>query len=288
MKCRVRESKKNMPITMANVAINKIRKENIKKPNCIWLEASGCFGEVITLLNGEDPDVMYFLTEMVNMNFFNTIMADQGEKAYERILKTLDSKEDLILIVCGAIPLKENFSILATYKGEKISALKLLKKIAPKSKYIISVGTCACYGGPTAARPNISNSVDVSKALGSKYVIRIPGCPANPIWILGTLGYIISFGRPELDSQQRPIAFFSTTIHDNCPRRYFFDNEIFATKLGDKECMYKLGCRGPITKTLCPQHRWNQSDNWPIGDNTTCIGCASSGFPDEMEPFTNY
>lgn len=278
----------NCPITLAKKAINNIRDRSTKKLNCIWLEASGCFGEVITLLNSQDPDIMYFLEKMVNMTFFNTIMGDQGEQAYERILKTLESEEDLILIVCGAIPLDEKFSILARYKGEQISTLKMLKTIAPKTKYIISVGTCACYGGPTGARPNLSNSVDVSYALDSKSVIRIPGCPANPIWILGTIGYILNYGKPELDNQQRPIDFYSTTIHDNCPRRHFFDNEIFATKFGDKECMYQLGCRGPITKALCPINRWNQSDNWPIGDNTTCIGCASRGFPDDTAPFVNF
>ena len=266
---------------MANKTINKIRQGNLKKPNCIWLEASGCFGEVISLLDGEDPDILYFIKEMVNLRFFNTIMADQGEIAYQQILDTLNSEDDLILIVCGAIPLKEKCAIVARYEGREISALEALKTISSKAKYIISAGTCASFGGPTAASPNVSKSVDISKALKNNQVINVPGCPVHSIWILGTLGY-------KLDNQQRPVAFFGTTIHDNCPRRSYFDNQVFARKFGDKECMFKLGCRGPITKTLCPINRWNGSDNWPIGDNTTCIGCASKGFPDEMEPFVRY
>ncbi len=273
---------------MVNKAINRIREGNLKKPNCIWLEASGCFGEVISLLNGEDPDILYFMKEMVNLRFFNTIMADQGEISYKQILDILESDNELILIVCGAIPLKEKCAIVARYEGKEISALQALKTIASKSKYIIAAGTCAAFGGPTAAGPNVSKSVDISKALRNNKVINVPGCPVHPIWILGTLGYILSFGMPKLDNQQRPTAFFGITIHDNCPRRSYFDNQVFARKFGDKECMFKLGCRGPITKTLCPINRWNDSDNWPIGDNTTCIGCASKGFPDEMEPFVRY
>lgn len=46
-----------------------------------------------------------------------------------------------------------------------------------------------------------------------------------------------------------------------------------------------LGCRRPITYAYYPVSRWNDSENWPIGDNTTCIGCAGPGFPDETEPF---
>ncbi len=277
------------PMNFINSAIEKIRDNSDKKPNCIWLETSGCFGEVISLLNGDDPSIVYLLTEMVNMTFFNSIMADQGEVAYEQILETLESDKDLILVVSGAIPLKERCAIVAKYNGEEISALKALQTISKKAKYIISAGTCASYGGPTAAKPNLSEAVDVAKALDDKNIVRVPGCPVNPIWILGTLGYLISFeALPALDEQQRPVTFYGHTIHDNCPRRHYFDNEVFATKFGDKECMYKLGCRGPITKTLCPVNRWNQSDNWPIGDNTTCIGCAAKGFPDEMEPFVRY
>lgn len=176
---------------MVNKAINRIREGNLKKPNCIWLEASGCFGEVISLLNGEDPDILYFMKEMVNLRFFNTIMADQGEISYKQILDILESDNELILIVCGAIPLKEKCAIVARYEGKEISALQALKTIASKSKYIIAAGTCAAFGGPTAAGPNVSKSVDISKALRNNKVINVPGCPVHPIWILGTLGYII-------------------------------------------------------------------------------------------------
>ena len=273
---------------IVNISINKIREGKLKKPNCIWLETSGCFGEIISLLNGDNPDIMYFIKEMVNLRFYNSIMADQGDIAYKQILDAVNSDEDLILIVCGAIPLNEKCAIVARYEGREISALEALKTISAKAKYIIAAGTCASFGGPTAAKPNISNSVDISKALRNNKVINVPGCPVHPKWILGTLGYILSFGMPKLDNQQRPVILFGSTIHDNCPRRSYFDNQVFARKFGDKECMFKLGCRGPITKTQCPINRWNASDNWPIGDNTTCIGCASKGFPDEMEPFVRY
>ena len=52
--------------------------------------------------------------------------------------------------------------------------------------------------------------------------------------------------------------------------------------------MLKIGCRGPVTKTDCPRRKWNGYVNWPIGDNTTCIGCAQPRFPDGMEPFVKY
>lgn len=78
------------------------------------------------------------------------------------------------------------------------------------------------------------------------------------------------------------------TIHDMCPRRSYFEKGIFATKLGEETCMIKLGCKGPKTKTDCPTRQWNGHVNWPIGNNTPCIGCAHSDFPDGMEPFVIY
>ena len=80
----------------------------------------------------------------------------------------------------------------------------------------------------------------------------------------------------------------TTLIHDRCPRRSYFDQGIFAEKLGDKTCMFKLGCRGPVTRIDCPTRQWNQYVNWPIEVDTPCIGCAQFGFPDLMEPFINY
>lgn len=282
------EIKRYMPMPMIKKAIDSINNGRRKKPNCIWLETSGCFGEVVSFLNGEDPDAVYFLKNMVNLVFLNSIMADQGETSYEEILKTLDKDEELIFIVDGAIPLKEECAIVAIYNDKQISALEAVNTIAAKAQYIIAAGTCASYGGPTAARPNVSNAVSLSEAINSNNVINIPGCPLHPIWLLGTIGYILNFGNPPLDEEQRPVTFFCRTIHDNCPRRRYFDDQVFATKYGDKECMFNLGCRGPVTRADCPVIRWNESDNWPIGDNTTCIGCARKGFPDDMEPFIRY
>ncbi|HBN81572.1 MAG TPA: Ni/Fe hydrogenase, partial [Ruminococcaceae bacterium] len=103
-----------------------------------------------------------------------------------------------------------------------------------------------------------------------------------------TLAYFLLFGEPELDERQRPLMFYSTLIHDLCPRRPYFDRGIFSSKLGEKGCMFKLGCRGPVTRADCPIRKWNGRVNWPIGDGSPCIGCAMFGFPDAMEPFISY
>ncbi|PHV71868.1 Ni/Fe hydrogenase [Sporanaerobium hydrogeniformans] len=261
-------------------------RKSSSKINCIWLETSGCFGEVISFLNGEHPGPVDFLQDMCHVVYFGSLMGDEGEAAYTHILEVLKQNEPLLFIVDGAIPLKDQglYTVVVNYQNKPITALELVKQIAPHADYIIAAGTCACFGGPTAARPNISDGKPLSEILSST-IIHIPGCPSHPIWILGTIGYILQYGIPKLDNLGRPLIFFDQKIHEHCPRRSYFDQKIFAKNFGDPECLFQLGCRGPVTATLCPLIRWNQSNNWPIGANTTCIGCANRGFPDQMEPF---
>jgi len=262
-------------------------RNNDKKVSLIWLETCGCSGNIISLMNAHDPDIVYFLKEMVDLRYNNSLMAADGEVAFEKFLYTLES--EFILVIEGAISIKDKglYNVVARNDGKLVTGMEAAKMAGEKAKYIIAVGTCAAYGGISAASPNPSGSISVKDYL-KKEVILLPGCPGHPDWVVGTIGHLLVFGMPELDEEGRPIIFYGITIHDNCTRRSYFDERIFATKLGEKECMFRLGCRGPVTKTDCPIRRWNDTDNWPIGDNTPCIGCAQRGFPDGMEPFIRY
>lgn len=285
--CPLLAHKEVSALSIVNEAIRSIGTGENQRINAIWLEATGCSGNIISLLNATDPDIIFLIREMINLTYNNSIMAKEGERAFEEFLRTL--KTEFILLVDGAVSLKNKgkYNIIARYKGQDITALDAVKMAGEKAKYVLAVGTCASGGGISAARPNPSESSSLSSVL-KREVINLPGCPCNPAWVIGTLAHIITKGKPEVDSRNRPILFYGVTIHDRCPRRSFFDNGIFAEKLGEETCMFKLGCRGPITATDCPTRRWNGGVNWPIGDNTPCIGCANFDFPDGMEPFVRY
>lgn len=264
--------------------ISDVKRLEKPKINAIWLEEAGCSGNIISLLDASSPDVIYFLNNMVNLTYNNSIMAKEGEKAFDSFLKTLST--DFILFVEGAISTRENgrYCTIAAHEGREITGLEAVKMAGEKAKYVIAVGTCASFGGISAASPNETYDISVSQAL-QREVINTPGCPCNPEWVIGTTASIILNGRPELDSLNRPLLFYGTKIHDTCPRRIYFEKGIFAKSLGEKTCMFKLGCRGPVTYTNCPIVKWNGGVNWPIGSNTPCIGCANNRFPDGMEPF---
>lgn len=284
-----------MKSTLKNLCIRQIIDEALKevhenghnKINFIWLEATGCSGDIISFLNTYEPDMLYFLKEMVNLRFCPSIMFPEGSSAFEEFLDTLDT--DFILGVEGAVSSINGgaYTIVASYNGKPISAAEAISLAAPKAKHIISIGTCAAFGGISAAIPNPSKSTSVDTYLGKK-TINVPGCPVNPLWLMGTIASLILYNTVELDEKGRPLMFFKDTNHTNCQRRSYFDNNIFAKKLGDPECMFKLGCRGPMTKAYCPLGKWNSNHSWPVEANTPCIGCASENFPDGTEPFVKY
>lgn len=287
MNCRQESIKLENASNYVKKAIEEIENEKIHKRNLIWLELTGCSGNIISLLDGANPSFKSLISKMVNLIYDNSLMTDEGEKAMEKLFSTLN--KDYILAVEGAVSTKDNgrYTIIGRYKGKTITAYDAIKTFGEKASHVIAVGACASDGGVSAGMPNQSGSVGVQKMLKRK-VINLTGCPCHPDWFMGTLAYIILYGEPKLDSHNRPLMFYSNLIHDMCPRRRFFDKGIFASKLGDKTCMFKLGCRGPVTRIDCPTREWNDHTNWPIGADTPCIGCAQFGFPNKMEPFISY
>lgn len=266
---------------------DEIKRGTLVKKNLVWLELTGCSGNIISLLDGSNPDFKYLISQMTDFIYDNSLMALEGEAAMEQLLGTQD--KEFILAVEGAVATQNNglYNVIGRFRGEPITALKAIKILGEKAEHVIAVGACATHGGPSAAKPNPAECVGIQSVLKRK-VIKLPGCPCHPDWFLGTLAHILLYGEPELDSRDRPLLFYSTLIHDRCPRRSFFDKGIFAKKLGESTCMFKLGCRGPVTRIDCPIRKWNQYVNWPIEDDTPCIGCAQFGFPDQMEPFITY
>lgn len=285
--CPEYKARLNTATRLLETVKSQIRQGVLKKRNLVWLELTGCSGNIISLLDGSNPDFKYLISQMTHFIYNNSLSASEGQSAMEQLFSVLGS--DYILAVEGAVATKNKglYNIIGRMDGKPVTALEAVKTLGEKAAHVIALGACATHGGVSAARPNPAECVSVQSVLSRK-VIKLPGCPCHPDWFMGTLAHILLYGEPELDSRDRPLLFYSTLIHDRCPRRSYFDKGIFAQKLGDKTCMFKLGCRGPVTRIDCPIRQWNQYVNWPIEDDTPCIGCAQFGFPDAMEPFISY
>ena len=155
-------------------------------------------------------------------------------------------------------------------------------RAAAKSAAVIAVGSCAATGGIPAAENNPTGAVSVPEFLKkkgiSKPVITLPGCPAHPDWLIGTIVHVLKFGLPALDALGRPKVFYGRLIHEQCPRFADYERENFAKSFSDEGCLFKLGCLGPITHADCTVRHWNRGANTCIKAGAPCIGCAAPDF----------
>lgn len=260
----------------------------VTKLPTIWLETGTCTGDSISLDNIWTPEIKDVLYTLLDWRYDWLLMQSQSETAVKVLYDTAEKLAgQYVLIVQGTIVKRDggNYNHVLYHEGRLITGMDLVRQLGLKARYVVAFGTCATFGGVVAAHPNPSQSVGVQKILPEKRVINVSGCPTHPDWIMGTLLHLILYGEPELDKFGRPLMFYGETVHNNCPRRHFYDQGFFATAIGQKECLYRVGCKGPVTYADCPVRHWNDRLNWPIGCNSPCIGCTEPGFPDQMEPF---
>jgi hydrogenase small subunit len=253
----------------------------------IWLETNDSGDNNISFMNTTYPYLDRVFTEMIDLLYSNTFMAAQGKDALDILNNTAKYYAGkFTLVVEGAIPIKDQglYNVIAVTEQQPLTALKVVTWLGGLAKYVVAIGTCASFGGPSGARPNLTGSTGVKDVL-KRQVVNVSGCPVNPDWFVGTLAHLILYGMPDLDELGRPKLFYGFTIHRHCQRRSYFDRNQFALKLGDIECMFSLGCMGPRTGADCPYRLWVNHVNWPVKANTPCIGCTNADFPDGSTPF---
>ncbi len=264
--------------------------EKSLKPSVVWLEFQDCAGNTESLLRASRPTVAEAILDAISLDYHETIMAAAGKRAEAALEKTLSEQSGKLLVVIeGAIPAGAG-GVYCTVGGR--SALQIAREACEHAAGVIAIGTCAAFGGIPAAAPNPTQALGVAEAVpGIRNLVNLPACPANVENLTALLVYFLTYHRwPPLDGQRRPLFAYGKTIHDNCERRAHFDAGQYVENWGDEGhrtgyCLYKMGCKGPVTYQNCPVVRWNEATNWPIGCGHPCIGCAEPGFWDTMTPF---
>lgn len=261
--------------------------ELIDKVPIIWLEFQDCAGNSEALLRSNTPTIDELILNTISLKYHETLMAAAGFQAEDSLEQAMrDYKGQYLCVVEGSIPRGIN-GYYGTIGAKAETFEDNLKRVAANSAAVIAVGTCASYGGVPAASPNPTNAVGTQDIVRGKAIINIPACPANPANITGTIIHYILTGQiPELDHLNRPKFAFGYRIHDNCERRAHFDAGEYVEEWGDDRaennfCLYKMGCKGPMTFNNCSIIRYNSGTNWPIGAGHGCIGCSEPQFWDK-------
>ncbi|MDB2405515.1 hydrogenase small subunit [Arcobacteraceae bacterium] len=253
----------------------------------IWLELQDCAGNSEAILRSDAPTIDELILETISLEFNETLMVAAGHQAEEHLEEAMKTfKGKYICVVEGSIPLAMD-GLYGTIGAKAETFKDHLLHVAKDSAAVVAVGTCATFGGVPAASPNPTGAVGVQDVVKGKAIINIPACPANPANITGTILHFVLTGQiPELDHLNRPKFAFGYRIHDNCERRAHFDAGEFVEEWGDEGasnnfCLYKMGCKGPMTFNNCSIVRYNSGTNWPIGAGHGCIGCSEPQFWDK-------
>lgn len=261
--------------------------ETKARPPVVWLHFQECTCCSESFIRSSHPIVADLLLDVVSLNYSETLQAASGKQAEKCLYDTIkESAGKYILMVEGAVPVAED-GVYCMIGGR--TAISILNECAKDAAAVIAWGSCASNGCIQAASPNPTGATPIHKLI-DRPVINVPGCPPIADVMTAVVTHLIVHGTaPALDSLGRPKEFYSRRVHDTCYRRPNYDAGLFVESWDDENarkgyCLYKMGCRGPITYNACAVTRWNQGTSYPIQSGHGCIGCSEAGFWDNA-PF---
>jgi hydrogenase small subunit len=250
----------------------------------IWLHGLECTCCSESFLRSSTPIVQDVIMNMISLDYDDTLQVAAGvqaEQIREKIMTDYPGK--FVLAVEGNAPTKDG-GVYCTVGGR--SFLDILQETAERSMAVVAWGSCATSGCVQAASPNPTGAVPVSAVVTGKPVVNIPGCPPIAEVMTGVVVYLTTYGSlPALDSQGRPKSYYGQTVHDRCARRENFEEGRFVTRWDDAGarsgyCLFRMGCRGPVTRNSCSRLKFNGGTSWPVASGHPCIGCSEARFWD--------
>jgi hydrogenase small subunit len=258
--------------------------EKKPRPPVVWFHFQECTCCSESFIRSSHPMVDDIVLDRISLDYTETLQAAAGHQAEAALHDTMKKYHgEYIMTVEGSVPTKDG-GIYCTIGGR--TALDIVKEAAEGAKAIICWGSCASNGCIQAANPNPTGATPIHEIITNKPIIKVPGCPPIGEVMAGVIVHVLAFGRlPQLDGLGRPKAFYSKRVHDSCYRRPFYDAGLFVESWDDERakrgyCLYKMGCRGPVTYNACGIMRWNDGVSYPIQSGHGCIGCSEESFWD--------
>jgi len=317
-------------------------------PDVVYIAGQGCSGCITSFINSAFfQDIGTLALDTLDINFCDTIQAAPGvwldnvEQTNSASLINLNAAGGYVLLVEGSCPVGKpagNGSvgdychvgdIVGATVGEKFT--DVLYELAQNAAAILTIGTCSSFGGIPAARGSEtgatdtktfltltgtestpSNAAAIAAARGgapvTKPIVRVPGCPPHPDWIVGTVlqylaaptalvGALNGDGAPyeyygEYICNAGPCTWrYNNVMRNNQPKSNNSDfgtlDEVDGTypagnsrELGKNKwkgaglgCIGILGCKGRKTKADCSARKWNSNAKEEYGNKMAwCVG----------------
>ena len=258
--------------------------ESTSRVPVIWLHFQECTCCSESFIRSSHPIVADIILDKISLDYTETLMAASGHHAEEAKAKIMEEHYgEYILCVEGSVPMADD-GVYCCIGGK--TALQVLEESAAGAKAILAWGSCACNGCVQSAKPNPTKATPIHKIIKNKPIVKVPGCPPIGEVMAGVIVHLVTFGvLPELDRIGRPKAFYSKRVHDSCYRRPYYDAGLFVETFDDENakkgyCLYKVGCKGPMTYNACGVTKWNNGTSFPIQSGHGCFGCSEENFWD--------
>lgn len=276
----------------------------------LWLTAGlGCDGETIALTNATQPSLEDILSGSIpnipKVNFHNPLLAFETGDDFMKVFHKAANGEikDFILVVEGSIPDENNKTegYWATFGVDEnlipITTCEWIDKLVSKAWAVVAMGTCASYGGVHAMPNNPTGAMGLPDYLGWDWrskndipIVCVSGCPTLPDNMTQTLLYLLQQFNGnvpviELDESLRPDWLYNATLHEGCDRGGYYEQAQFAENYGDKECIVKLGCWGPVVNCNVGKRGWTNGVGGCANVGGVCIGCTMPAFPEKFMSF---
>ena len=283
----------------------------IPEMHVVWVTAGlGCDGDTIAMTAATQPSiedlVRGVLPGVPKVRLHNPVLAyENGDEFLAIMRRAAEGRLDpFILVFEGSVP-DEKLSGEGYWAalgddpltGQPMSTCAWIDRLAPRAWAVMAAGTCATYGGIHAMAGNPTGCMGLADYLGWTWrsaanipIVCVPGCPVQPDNFMETLLYLLRQAAGTapmipLDDVLRPRWLFTETLHEGCDRGGYYEQADFAVEHGQKPCIVKLGCWGPVVQCNVGKRGWMGGVGGCPNVGGVCIGCTMPGFPDKFMSF---
>ncbi len=253
----------------------------LRRLHVFWFAGMSCDGCTVSVTGAESPSLESLLLGahpgapriVLHSSVTSMESGPNYMKAHEQALAgTLEDPyaivlEESISDELSALQTSEGHSWWS-WQGEQpwaaggalrpVSIEEWIARLAPGAAAAIAIGTCATWGGVARRRGQPDRGHEPDGLPGKDYrsafglpVVNVPGCAPvgdNFTETVAAICYFLQgFGPlPEFDDLGRPAWLFGETVHRHCVRGAYYEEGVYASEFGDKECLVEIGCWGPV------------------------------------------
>ncbi len=270
----------------------------------LWLQSGGCGGCTLSLICAEQPDFLTALDIAGIRILWHPSLSEATGAEFSAVVEQVRSGAVPLDIMClegSVIHGPNGTGRFHRQAGTGAPMKELIAELADLAGDVIAIGTCASYGGITAAGANHVEASGLAydgsepggllggafRARSGRPVINISGCPVHPDWVVETLLQLAlgTLSSDDLDALGRPRLYSDHLVHHGCPRNEYYEYKASAEKLSNLGCLMEhLGCMATQVHADCNIRLWNGGGSCTRA-GYPCISCTEPGFERQTHPF---